>query len=237
MKVLAPAVTIILTSHMKPLVAEALDSIFAQTRRDYEVIVADSGQWIGREDALSREMAAAHWRYSRHPLVEWVTTGEPPDLIAHRCPVAWATNEVIRAGLVRGRYVCTFYDDDAYYPTFIEKMAGFLDANPDRGAILCAQDRLAWAGDGWRSAGRLGHGELGPGQFDNRVDGGQIMFRRTVLDAIGDPWLPEEPADGSCRHSDGIFLEKVARACGTVPALPDVLCANRKTPLSRYSPT
>jgi hypothetical protein len=70
-----------------------------------------------------------------------------------------------------------------------------------------------------------------------QVDGGQIMFRRTVLDAIGDPWLPEDAADGSCRHSDGIFLEKLGAVCGTVPAIPEVLMDHRFTPISTYTPS
>jgi len=34
-----------------------------------------------------------------------------------------------------------------------------------------------------------------------------------------------------------LFLEKLGAAAGVVPNIPDVLCANRKTPLSVYSPT
>ena len=77
----------------------------------------------------------------------------------------------------------------------------------------------------------------GPGGFDCLVDGGQVMWRREMLDVIGDPWLPEDPDHSSCCHSDGLFLEKLALAAGSVDALGVVLCENRKTPLSAYAPT
>jgi hypothetical protein len=63
------------------------------------------------------------------------------------------------------------------------------------------------------------------------------MFRREVLDKIGDPWLPEDPADAVCRHSDGIFLEKLAQVCGVVHPIADVLYDHRFTPISTYTPT
>lgn len=240
MKVLSPAVTILLASHMKPYLRDAIESVLAQTRRDVQILVVDSGQWIGRErdDERSAQMADVYAAYHDHPLVEWVTTGEGPELRREKCPIGWTTNEVIRAGLIRGRYVSTFYDDDQYGPHFVERMAGYLDAHPEASAVWCSQDRVRLDPDGTETlVGRIGAtGPRGPGQFDCQVDGAQIMFRRTALDAIGDPWLPEDPGD-SCRHSDGIFLERLAAAVGTVPALPEVLLRHRFTPISTYTPS
>jgi hypothetical protein len=239
MRFLQPAVTCILTAHMKPYLRDSLVSLLAQTRQhDVQVLVVDSGQWLGRDDETSRAMAAVHADFAGHPMFEWVFTGEPADLRNRLCPVAWATNEVIRAGLVRGRYVCTFYDDDRYHPTFMQEMAGFLDTHLDAGAVWCSQNRIRLDRDG--SETLIGViAATGPknGNWDCQVDGGQIMFRRTVLEAIGDPWLPEDPADGSCRHSDGIFLEKLGAVCGTVPAIGEVLMDHRFSPISTYTPS
>jgi hypothetical protein len=221
---------------MKPTLGDAVASIEAQTFRDFECILMDSGQWIDRDDELSntmRELVYGAQRLSRFKLR---LTNEGPDLRAERCPVGWATNEVIRSGLVRGEYVCTFYDDDVYEPTFLEAMVGFLDEHPEHGAVWCSQDRVRWWPDG-----RTEHGgclsadrELTPGNLLDRVDGGQFMFRRSMLDLIGDPWLPEDP--GRCHHSDGIFLEKLAVACGVIPPLDLMLYTHRFTPYSTYSP-
>lgn len=237
MKVLSPAVTCIVGSHMKPYLRDALNSVLVQTRLDIQVIVADSGQWIGKQDERSQQMASVYADFHHHPLIEWVTTGEGPELKREVCPISWATNQVIRAGLVRGRYVCTFYDDDEYYPTFIEKMAGFLDDNPAR-AVWCSQDRVRLDPDGAETVVGIIHATSAKslGMFDCQVDGAQVMFRREVLDSIGDPWLPEDPGD-SCRHSDGIFLERLAMAAGLVPNVPEVLLKHRFTPISTYTPS
>lgn len=235
MKFLAPAVTCILTSHMKPFLDEALRSLEAQTRQDFQALVVDSGAWRWGTDPRSQKMAAIYHSWERHPMVEWVFTGESPGALS--CPVSVATNLAIRAGLVRGRYVCHFYDDDEYHPQFMEKMAGYLDANHDRMAVWCSQDRARIDRDGGRSViGRIDAYEgLGPGQIDNRVDGGQVMYRREVLDALGDPWMPEDAH--SCRHSDGVFLERVANVVGSFGAVGDVLMTHRFTPISTYTPT
>jgi len=223
---------------MKPTLGDAIESVVTQTRTDWECIVMDSGAWIGQPDERSRQMADIFdGLLGRDLPLSVYLTNEPPDLRSHKCPVSWATNEAIRRGLVRGRYVCHFYDDDLYYPTFIERMAGFLDDHPEAGAVLCAQDRVTLARDGTMNTyGQIAPASgIGPGQFDCRVDGGQIMYRRELLDAMGDPWMDESPGD--CGHSDGIFLERLAGIVGSVPAIPEVLLAHRNTPYSTYSPS
>jgi hypothetical protein len=228
---------------MKPFLRDALDSCLAQTRLDdVQIVVVDSGQWrvtgtdIVANNDLSRKMAEIHTEYSGHPNIEWMFTGEDPDLREHKCPVAWATNEAIRRGFVTGRYVCTFYDDDRYEPTFMERMAGYLDDHPDVNAVWCSQRRIQITSDGVEHvvgaipATHTRHG----GNWDMQVDGGQVMWHREMLDLIGDPWLPEEPS--TCYHSDGLFFNKLAAVAGPVPAIGEILCNNRKTPISTYSP-
>lgn len=233
-----PAVTCLLTAHMKPYLSDALDSVLAQTRQDdLQVLVVDSGQWCGQTDPISWRMAAIHHDYASHPLVEWTFTGEGPDLRQSRCPVGWATNQAIRGGLVRGRYMCTFYDDDRYLPRFMEVMAGYLDRYPQVGAVWCTQLLAQVDSSGMevvfaqRPATEVKFGA----SFDCQVDGAQVMWRTALLDQIGDPWLPEDP--GTCHHSDGIFLDKLGQVCGVVPNIPEALLVHRYTPLSTYSPS
>ena len=210
--------TIILTAHLKPTLQEALDSIAAQTSQDFECIVMDSGYRDSRP--------------TLPPNTEWHETGEPPDLRGHKCPVSWATNETIRRGLVRGRYVATFYDDDVYEPTFVERVVDYLDTTGEP-AVWFTQNRATIAGVyGQIRADRV----LVPGSIDNRVDGGQVVFTRDALMALGDPWMPEDPADGSCRHSDGIFLERLCASIGSISPLDEMLMTHRNTPFSTYSP-
>ncbi len=236
-------VTCILTSHRKPYLRDALASVHAQTDLSrLDIVVADSGQWMDPDgivlpDETSRAMSAVHGTYLTQPWLRWYFTGEGPDLRREKCPVSWATNQVIRAGLVTGDYVCTFYDDDRWHPTFIELMAGYLDDHPDELAVWCSQNRIRLNADGTEHLIGVitAHGPKRPGQWDCQVDGAQVMFRREVLDKIGDPWLPEDPANEACRHSDGIFLEKLAAVAGVVNAIPDVLLDHRFTPISTYT--
>ena len=238
MKVLAPRVTCIVASHMKPYLRDSLNSILAQTRLDIQIIVIDSGQWHRLDSDLARGVGDVYKEFHDHPLIEWYSTGENGDLKQHKCPIGWATNEVIRAGLVRGRYVCTFYDDDVYHPEYMAKMAGYLDEHPDTKAVWCSQERIRLHPSGETSPiGAIpAYGPKTGAQFDCLVDGTQVMFHRTLLDEIGDPWLTEDPADSECRHSDGLFLDRIGIAAGIVPNIPEVLVWHRFTPISAYSP-
>ncbi len=237
MKVLSPAVTILLTSHMKPYLDDALESVAAQTRKDFHCVVLDSGQWIAKTDDRSMAVSGIYHKWKDHPLVEWVTTGENSGLRKKKCPIGWVTNEAIRAGLARGRYFCTFYDDDLYQPTFIEKMAGYLDQNPFVSAVWCTEGRAFMStNDKTVAFGEIvAHGPKQAGMMDCQVDGAQVMLRRELLDKIGDPWMPEKVSD--CFHSDGIFLEKVATAAGTIQNIEESLVTHRCTPLSTYNPS
>jgi hypothetical protein len=235
-KFLRPAVTVLLASHMKPYLRDALVSVAAQTRTDLQLLVVDSGQWIGRDDDRCKQMAAVYEDWHAHPLVEWVFTGEDPGLRQRACPIAWVTNETIRAGLVRGRYVSTFYDDDRYDRQFVGEMAGHLDRHQDVAAVWCSEDRARLDADGEQVIARIvADGVLSGPVCDNRVDGAQVMFRREVLDDIGDPWLPEDPALSVCRHSDGIFLDRLA-SLHPIHPVPEVLVTHRFTPISTYTP-
>lgn len=238
MKVLAPSVTCVVTSHMKPYLRGCLESLTVQTRRDFEAVVVDSGQWIGRTDPRSLQMAAIHADYHSHPLIDWVTTGEQANLHERACPSPWAVNQAIRNGLVRGRYMCILSDDDIYKPRFMEAMAGFLDTHPESLAVWCSMDIYRFfGGERVRESGIHAQGAKTAGEFDCQVDGIQVMYRAEVLSKWEDPWLREDPSLDVCRHADGIWLERVAAVAGHVPGLSEVLCEHQRTPLSTYAPS
>lgn len=240
-KHLRPAMTILVTAHLKPTLADTLDSILAQTRRDFAALILDSGQWVGREDESTdaRVMSRLYACYWDHPLIEWIFTGEGPKLSQQKCPVGWVFNEAVRAGLIRGRYLATMYDDDVYHPDFVAEMAGYLDGHPDAMAAWCTEDRVVLAADGTTTlTGRIEPtGPRSGASFDCTVDGAQVVIRREVLDMVGDPWLPEDPAISTCRHSDGIFLDKVGGVCTVHPVqTPHALVTHRFTQWSTYTP-
>lgn len=238
MKFLFPRVTVLMTVHMKTdTLEEAIQSVLHQTRQDFQFLILDSGLWIGRDDERAMKMASIHDRYANRPRIEWVFTGEHPDDWKTTCMVSKVTNMAIVNRLVRGKYVSTFYDDDIYYPEFIEKMAGYLDAHPEADAVRCSEERAEILPDGqYRKTGALMAREDITGEnYDCRVDGMQVMLKMAVFDRIEYPYLPEE-AD-QCSHSDGVFLNKVGRVIDRMHFVEDILCEHRATPVSTFTPT
>lgn len=237
MKTLNPTITIIMPSHMKPeYLPDALDGLLTQTRTDFELVVVDSGEWIGKADARSKAMEAIHDAYSGHPLLTWFSLGEPPGLILRKCPISYIINEVIRKGLVRGKYVCVATDDDIHKPTYLEEMAGLLD-NSEWRAVYCAQDRNRINADGTEThegvlpADAPRHGA----SFLNNIDMLQMMFQRSLLEELADPWFDENPIDEVCRCSDGLFMNKIGELVTEVGNVPRALVVHRFTPLSTYN--
>ena len=223
-------------SHMKPYLGEALKSVTSQTRTDVHVLLVDSGRWIGKSDELSKWMGKIYHDYKDHPMIEWMFTGEDENMHKNTCMVGYITNKVIEEGLIRGKYFCTFYDDDIYYPQFFEKMAGYLDNNPQSLAVMCIEKRTAIKEDGAIiDEGVIDpKGPLSGENFNCAVDGMQVMLRTKVLKIIDKPWFVENPID--CCVSDGIFLDRVGLVT-QVDYLPELLCEHRATPFSTYTPT
>lgn len=239
MKILNPTVSIVMASHMKAEYLEStINSVILQTRRDLQLIIVDSGEWIERRYhvhvARDDLMGKLYDRFSPHPMIEWYSLGEPPGLIDRACPYAYVWNLAIRR-LVRGKYVCFFADDDVYETRFVEKMAGYLDANPQARAVYCAERRVRIGSfDMVIEVDVLG-ADTPRSTFDNYVDGLQMMVRRDVLDEMGDPWFNEDPDIASCRHADGQFMDRVGQIVGEVPNIPEILVNHRFTSISTYN--
>lgn len=239
-KVLHPTVTVLLASHLKPdWLPSALDSVLTQTRLDVQVIVCDSGEWIsGGAVGVSGPMTSIQERYARHPLIDWVTLGEPPRLIDRACPYGYTWNRVLESGLARGRYLAIFTDDDLYAPTYVETMAGYLDRHPRERAVWCSLRRVHVDSPNGPAHGMfqiMAEQPRHPGQWLDQVDMLQVMFHRQVLAKIPAPWFSEDPTDEVCRHADGLFLERLAEVVGPVPNVAELLVTHRHTLQSTYN--
>lgn len=236
MKFLTPTITCLLTSHMNPFLRQGIENAVSQTRTDVQIILVDSGRWIGKNDRLSKFMAKIHQEYAPHPLIEWLFTGESESMHQSVCMVGHVFNKVCESGLVRGKYFCTSYDEDLYYPQFFEKMAGYLDSHPQSMAVMCIQKRTEILEDGTITDNGVidPKGPLSGENFKCVIDGMQVMLRTELLKQITPPWLPEDPID--CCVSDGFFLDKVGSVT-QVDYLPEILCEHRATPFSNFAPT
>jgi glycosyltransferase involved in cell wall biosynthesis len=224
--ILFPKVTVVMVTHNKPSWKNALDSI--PQHENVEVIIADSGGLAPYIQAYVQG----------RPTVTLVTTGESNNFRDNYCPISKVTNEVFKAGLVRGEYFCCFYDDDEYLPGFFKKMTNFLDVTYYNW-VRCSQKREALQPDGTiiETPPLIADADITTKAFDCRVDGGQVMFRTELMHKLEYPYWPEDPDWNSCSHSDGIFFDKAFDVYGPMGHIEEVLMVNRKTPHSTYSPT
>lgn len=105
---------------------EALDSVFAQTYSDYEVICVDDGSTDASVDILKGFG-------SRISLVQQRNAGG--------CA---ARNEGVRRS--SGPYVAFLDQDDRWYPDKLARQVSALDAAPDASLALCNSDRMDMEG-------------------------------------------------------------------------------------------
>lgn len=111
------ASVVIATNNRKAWLTEALESVFAQTYRDYEVIVIDDGSEDGTSEYLKE-------RYGdRIRLFRTEGTNGP-------------TAKNLGASHARGKYLGFLDDDDLWYPTKLEKQVAYMESAPDNVAMV-----------------------------------------------------------------------------------------------------
>ncbi len=115
-----PAVSVLVTCYnYGRFLADALDSILAQTFQDWECLIVDDGSTDDSREVAERFVAA-------DPRFRLIAT-------SHR-GISAARN----AGLaqVRGRYVQLLDADDAIAPEKLQLQSQYLDANPEAGLVF-----------------------------------------------------------------------------------------------------
>lgn len=126
-----PAVSVLLTSYNRArYLQQAVESVDAQTMRDWELIILD--------DCSSDIGVTGYLRQIwRHPqvIIHKARIGE--DERASKCRYAVQANTGLK--LASGRYITYLCDDDWYAPQRIEVMTAMLDADPSIGVVYGAQ--------------------------------------------------------------------------------------------------
>ncbi len=199
----------------------ALDSILAQTCRDFELIAVDDGSTDGSLEILQSYA-------SRNPGVMRVLTHPDHRNLGVSATLNLATSEA------RGEYWCSHASDDVSYPNRLERQVGFLDAHPEIGWIYGVADFIDHAGVslGYRSGADLSRApdlaeEL---ILENQIAGQAVMVRMKCMQEVG----PFEPG---MVYSDWEFWVRLA---ARFPAafLPGAVAGYRYhgANTSKYSP-
>ena len=172
------ASVIIPTYNRATMVCEAIDSVFAQTYPDFEIVVVDDGSTDGTEQVL-RKRYGDRIRY----------------FYQENQGRAVARNRGIR--MSTGEYLVFLDSDDWLLPRALEVQAGFLDRNPEVDVVYgdgyycdaegrrlqrIAEERPAIPEDGLLAVMVL-HNVV--------VATHSAMVRRRTLDLVGDPWFDE----------------------------------------------
>ena len=193
------------------MLATALDSLAAQTFRDFRIVVVDDASSDGTPESV-RE---------RWPEVQ---------LIAHprNLGVTAALNTGLRTS--SSEFVMLLNNDMDLEPHCLEELIRALRAHPeagsaagkllsyhDRGVLDGAGDTFHWAGIGWRR----GHGERDVGQYETPQPifgacAGAAVYRRSAVEVVG-------PMDESffafCEDVDWSFRAQLCGyACRYVPS-------------------
>lgn len=150
-----PAVTFLCTAYRtEDTLRQTLDSVLAQTRDDWQLVVVDNGP----SDAI----AAIAAEYTDDPRVTLV-----------RQPNQFAWGGVNAAGRhATGRYVVVLHTDDLVLPRFMERLVPLLDA--DEGTAVLAPDAYYLNGSGLR---RHTYREAVPERYR---DGGPVTYQQLI---------------------------------------------------------
>ncbi|MGH9836701.1 MAG: glycosyltransferase family 2 protein [Blastocatellia bacterium] len=178
--------------NVAPFIAEAIESLFAQTWADFEAIVINDGSTDETEERL------APYR-DRIVYIRQKNLG-----------LKAARNAGLRVS--RGRYIALLDGDDLWEPRFLETLVGMLESDPDLDA---AYPNATFYGSP-NFAGRL-HQDVfpvtEPVMFDRVLRRecyifGSLVFRREVLDEVG---MFDESLDGHGGEDFELWLRMLQR--------------------------
>jgi glycosyltransferase involved in cell wall biosynthesis len=164
-----PTVSICIpTYNRKEFLKETLESVFAQTCEDYEVVIVDDGSTDGT-DRMIKDAGynlRYHWQQNQ---------GEPA-----------ARNSLVK--LAHGRYISFLDSDDLLFPDSIERLVRAAEAEPDDVVVYGPYIRIDENGDvRGRCTRKLYSGYITRYLFSEIfVHPNGSLFPKKVFEAVGD---------------------------------------------------
>ncbi|MDI6788124.1 MAG: glycosyltransferase [Planctomycetota bacterium] len=170
-----PIVSIIIVTYNRlDMLREAIQSVFDQTVKEWELIVLDYNE----DPNFTRKIR--EWTV-KDDRVRWIWHDKNVNNIAY----CW--NEGL--DLARGEFWSVLDDDNKKDPDFIEQMLRYLEQeNPTADAAVCGMRHFGVAkGSPAHGVHMQRDGNYKDGEFRRRnpIDSGCLMFRKTLVDKIG----------------------------------------------------
>ena len=136
-------------------------------------------------------------------------------------------------------YISWLSDDDILYPCYAEFLGEYLDRFKCCGSVYGFSNHVIVQPDGTRKSFRILPTDCTVRTFRKDclpggiIDGGQVMVRKTTLDAVGYPYTPEGiQADN--RINDAILINKIA-SVAPMHGIGEYVMENRTTPKSAHT--
>jgi glycosyltransferase involved in cell wall biosynthesis len=199
-----PRISVFLLSHNKDgYVQEAIDSVLSQDFTNFELWIIENST-----DRTTRKSLDADARVRDHRVI-YQRERVPDEVRLGKYVPAWLINKYYPRA--NGDIILYLSDDDLFTQGLFAKVVRAFDDNPDWQALYFTLTRVNVACPGspgslWMTIPAIE--PRGDGQVDCLIDGGQVAHRKSVLNAIGEPYF-EDCMDGA-EHCDGKFLQKVA---------------------------
>ena len=136
-------------------------------------------------------------------------------------------------------YIAWLSDDDILYPCYAEFLGEHLDRFKCCGSVYGFSNHVIMQPDGTTRHYRTLPIDCIPRKYDNdhqpggMIDGGQVMVRKSTLDAVGYPYTPQGiQADN--RTNDAILINRIA-AVAPMHGIKEYVMENRTTAQSAHT--
>lgn len=163
-----PIASVIIVTYNRPEnLRTAIQSIFNQTLKNWELIILD---YTENQDV---NKSVRDWATNDNR-VKWIAHTKNIDNISY----CW--NEGL--DMCRGKYWCTLDDDNEKLPDYLKAMTEYLEQHPEKDAAVCPMEI--------RNGGTSSTVYIKPPNYDdllayNKIDSGQVVYRKTILEKIG----------------------------------------------------
>lgn len=132
-RIATPFISFLTTAYRtEEYVGETIESVLAQTRGDWELIVVDNGN--------SDEMAGVVGHYLSDPRIRLIRQANK----------GYVGGVSAAAAVAVGRYLCVLDSDDAVEPHYCERVGALIDADPRIDAVGCGAQQFQDPDDGQR---------------------------------------------------------------------------------------